>query len=128
MKTIKSPPQNILFSLVAIQPFPKNQKVALYFSKELKKYFSMSYGKNGIELSESDFSIIEKLKTIEEIEPLYFHDGSILNIDKRCSESILNLYENVSEGKSDFEDFIIHSDKHFLSILNYSVNRFKKET
>jgi hypothetical protein len=114
--------------LVAIQPFPKNQKVALYFSKELKKYFSMSYGKNGIELSESDFSIIEKLKTIEEIEPLYFHDGSILNIDKKCSEYMLNLYENISEGKSDFEEFILSSDKHFLSILNYSVNRFKKET
>lgn len=128
MKTIKSPPQNILFSLIAVQPFPKNQKVALYFSKELKKYFSMSYGKNGIELSESDFSIIEKLKNIEEVEPLYFNDGSTLNIDKKCSEYILNLYENISEGKSDFKEFIIQSDKHFLSILDYSINKFKKET
>jgi hypothetical protein len=41
---------------------------------------------------------------------------------------MLNLYENISEGKSDFEEFILSSDKHFLSILNYSVNRFKKET
>ena len=128
MKNLKSPPQNILFKLVSIQPFPKNQKVALYFSKELKKYFSMSYGKEGIELSESDFSIIEKLKNINDVEPLYFHDGSTLNIDKQCSEHVLDLYENITEGKSEFEDFVLSSDKHFLSILDYSINKFKKET
>lgn len=128
MKNLKSPPQNILFKLVSIQPFPKNQKVALYFSKDLKKYFSMSYGKEGIELTESDFSIIEKLKNIEDVEPLYFHDGSTLNIDKQCSEHVLDLYENITEGKSEFEDFVLSSDKHFLSILDYSINKFKKET
>lgn len=128
MKTLKSPPQNILFKLVSIQPFPKNQKVALYFSKELKKYFSMTYGKEGIELTESDFSIIEKLKNINDVEPLYFHDGSTLNIDKQCSEYVLDLYENITEGRSEFEDFILSSDKHFLSILDYSINKFKKGT
>ena len=88
----------------------------------------MSYGKEGIELSESDFSIIEKLKNINDVEPLYFHDGSTLNIDKQCSEHVLDLYENITEGKSEFEDFVLSSDKHFLSILDYSINKFKKET
>lgn len=127
MKMLKSPPQNIVFGLVSVQPFPKNQKVALYFSKELKKYFSMSYGKNGIELSESDFSIIDKLKNIDEVEPLHFNDGSTLNIDKQCADNIIEVYEDLTEGKSDFQEYILESDKHFLSILNYSVNKFKKE-
>ncbi len=126
MKSLKMPPNTLLFNLVAVQPFPKNQKVALYFCKDLKKYFSLNYGKEGIELSESDFSIIDKLKSIEEVEPLYFHDGSTLNIDEECSTNILKLYENLSEGKSDFENYILSSDKSFLKILDYSINKFQK--
>lgn len=126
-RALAEAPTTLMLQLKYVQPFPNGQKVALYFCPTIKKFFSFVYGKDGI-ITEEEFSIIEKLKTIEEVEPLYFHDGSTLNIDKQCSESILNLYENVSEGKSDFEDFIIQSDKHFLSILNYSVNRFKKET
>lgn len=122
MKTIKTPPSNLLFNLVAVQTFPRNQKVALYFCKELKKYFSLNYGKDGIELMESDFSVIDKLKSIEDVEPLYFHDGSTLNIDKECSENILTLYENISEGKSDFTDYIMESDTNFLKVLKFYIN------
>ncbi len=77
---------------------------------------------------ESDFSVIEKLKTIEDIEPLYFHDGSSLNIDKECSEHILETYNLLSEGKSEFEEYIMQSETNFLKILKYSVDKFKKET
>lgn len=128
MKTLKAPPPNLVFNLIAVQQFPKNQKVALYFCKDLKKYFSLSYGKEGIELMESANSIIEKLNAITNTEPLQFNDGSVLNIDKECSEHILDLYNNVSEGKDEFKEYISSSDKHFLSMLDYSVNKFKKET
>lgn len=127
MKQLKTPPNTLLFNLVAVQQFPKNQKVALYFCKDLKKYFSLNYGKEGIELSESDFSIINKLKNISDIEPLYFHDGSTLNINEECATNILKIYESLSEGKSEFEDYILSSDKNFLKLLDYSINKFQKE-
>ena len=109
------PPLTLMLQRKSIQNFPDNQKVALYYCRDLKKFFSLTYSKNGFEIMESDFSVIEKLKNIQEIEPLCFHDGSELNIDKRCSENILSLYENLSEGKEEFEDYILSSDKNFLS-------------
>lgn len=127
-KTLREPPVNLVLRRTAIQTFPGGQKVALYFCDQLKKYFSLNYGKSGIEIMESDFSVIEKLKTIEDIEPLYFHDGSHLNIDKECSEHILETYNLLSEGKSEFEEYIMESETNFLKILKYSVDKFKKET
>jgi hypothetical protein len=127
-KTLREPPVNLVLRRTAIQTFPGGQKVALYFCDQLKKYFSLNYGKSGIEIMESDFSVIEKLKTIEDIEPLYFHDGSSLNIDKECSEHILETYNLLSEGKSEFEEYIMQSETNFLKILKYSVDKFKKET
>lgn len=127
-KQIKQPLQQLTLRLDSVKTFPKGQKVALYFCLQLNKYFSLNYGKEGIELTESDFSVIEKLKTIEGIEPLHFNNGSILNIDKECSEHILELYEDLSEGKADFESFILESDTNFLKLLEYSTNKFNKET
>lgn len=126
-KKIKQPPPYLQFRLVTIQNFPNDQKVALYFCEQLHKYFSINYGKDGLQLMESDFSIIDKLKNIDEVEPFYFNDGSTLNIDKQCADHIIEVYEDLTEGKSDFQEYILESDKHFLSILNYSVNKFKKE-
>lgn len=127
-KTLREPPANLVLRRTAIQTFPGGQKVALYFCDQLKKYFSLNYGKSGIEIMESDFSVVEKLKTIEDVEPLYFHDGSSLNIDKECSEHILETYNLLSEGKAEFEEYIMESEENFLKILKYSVNKFKKET
>ena len=126
-KLIKEAPPNLYLRLVTIQNFPGGQKVALYFCEQLKKYFSINYGKTGIEIMESDFSIISKLKTIDEVERLNFHDGSALNIDKNCCTSVIELYEDITEGREEFEYYISQSDKNFLSILDYSVNKFKKE-
>lgn len=127
-RILKDPPQTLLLQKKVVQNFPNNQKVALYYCSALKKYFSLTYDKNGIELLETDFSIIDKLKTVEEVEPLHFHDGSELNIDKSCSEHIVKLYEELTEGKYEFEEYILSSDKNFLNILDYSVNKFKQET
>lgn len=127
-KTLKEPPVNLVLRRTAIQTFPGGQKVALYFCDQLKKYFSLNYGKSGLELTESDFSVIEKLQSIKDIEPLYFHDGSYLNIDKECSDHILEMYNLLSEGKPEFEEYIMESETNFLKILKYSVDKFKKET
>lgn len=127
-KTLREPPVNLLLRRTAIQTFPGGQKVALYFCNQLKKYFTLNYGKSGIEIMESDFSIIEKLKTIEDIEPLYFNDGSCINIDKECSENILAMYNHISAGKAEFEEYMMESEENFLKLLRYSVNKFNQET
>ena len=118
-------PATLMLQLKSVQPFPNGQKVALYFSPALKQYFSFVYGKNGI-ISE-EFSFIEKLKQIEEVESVIFNDGSSLNINKECAERILNIYESLEENKYDFEEYIIDSETNFLNALEYSVNKQKKE-
>lgn len=121
-----NPPQTLVLQKKTTQNFPNNQKVALYFCDALKKYFSLLYGPDNIQLSESDYSIINTLETITTIQSIIFNDGSSLNIDKVCSSKVLELYENLDEGKEEFENYIMESDSNFLKILDYSL-KFKKD-
>lgn len=123
-KFIKEAPANLMLSRTAIQTFPNGQKVALYFCNQLKKYFSLNYGKSGIELSES--SVIEYLKGINNVETIEFVDGTTLNIDNTCSNHIIALYEDISEGQEEFEQYIIQSDQNFLKLLDYSIKNIGK--
>jgi hypothetical protein len=126
-KVLREPPITLTLRRTAIQSFPGGQKVALYFCEQVKKYFSFTYGKKGIELME-EASIIDILKDIKEIQSINFNDGSSINIDEECCNRILELYEELDEGKEDFAAFIMESDRNFLKILDYSVNKYKKET
>lgn len=124
-KKIAEAPTNLMLQLKYVQPFPNGQKVALYFCPTIKKYFSFVYGKEGI-IAEEDFSIIDRLKTITDIESIYFNDGSSLNINEECANKILELFDN-TENKYEFEEYILESDSNFLNALEYSVNKHKQE-
>ncbi len=124
-KKIAEAPATLMLQLKYVQPFPNGQKVALYFSPTIKKFFSFVYGKEGI-ITEEEFSIINKLKSISEIESIHFNDGSSLNINEECASKILDLYDS-SENKYEFEEYILESETNFLSALEYSITKQKKE-
>ena len=124
-RVLAEAPTTLMLQLKYVQPFPNGQKVALYFCPTIKKFFSFVYGKEGI-IAEEDFSIIEKLKTISEIESIHFNDGSSLNINEECASKILELYDS-AENKFEFEEYILESEANFLNALEYSVTNLKKE-
>jgi len=124
-KVLAEAPPSLMLQLKYVQPFPNGQKVALYFCPTIKKFFSFVYGKEGI-IAEEDFSIISKLKSISDIESIYFDDGSSLNINEECASNILDLYNN-TENKYEFEQYILESDSNFLDALKYSVKHKKEE-
>jgi hypothetical protein len=124
-RVIAEAPNNLMLQLKYVQPFPNGQKVALYFCPTIKKYFSFVYGKEGI-IAEEEFSIINKLKSITDIEPIFFNDGSSLNINEECANKILELYES-SENKFEFEEYILESEANFLGALEYSVTKQTQE-
>lgn len=124
-KVLAEAPSTLMLQLKYVQPFPNGQKVALYFCPTIKKFFSFVYGKEGI-IAEEDFSIINKLKNITDIESIYFDNGSSLNINEECASNILDLYNN-TENKYEFEQYILESDSNFLDALEYSVKLKKEE-
>ena len=126
-RVIKDPPASLILNRKYIQQFPNGQKVAIYYCPNLKKNFSLTYDDTGYQLSESEFSIIEKLKSIEDVESISFFDGSDINVDTECSKYILQLYDSLEEGKEDLQEYILESEVNFLNILQYSVNKFKQE-
>jgi len=124
-RALAEAPTILMLQLKYVQPFPNGQKVALYFCPTIKKFFSFVYGKDGI-ITEEEFSIIEKLKSISEVESINFNDGSSLNINEECATKILELYDS-SENKYEFEEYILESETNFLSALEYSITKQKKE-
>lgn len=128
-KILKDLPTNLIFIKKAVQNFPNSQKVALYYCESLKKYFSITYDKNGLELCESDYSFIKDLYNIldeDDIKEIYFDNGLSLTINKECADLIIDLYEQLSEDKEEFETYIKESDQNFLNILDYSVRNKEK--
>lgn len=123
---IKDLPNTLIFRKKGVQQFPGNQKVALYYCESLKKYFSITYNKNGIGLTESEYSLIEDLKNLEEVQEISFENGISLNVNKDCADLIIDLYESLYEGKEEFENFIKESDQNFLNVLTYSVKNKEK--
>lgn len=120
-------PSTLQLQLKGVQNFPGNKKVALYFCPSIKKHFSFVFDKNGGGMMESYKFPMENLKNINGVHQLIFEDGSTLNIDEVCVNRILNLYDDLSEGKDEFVAFLGRSDSNFLSILDYSINKYKKD-
>ena len=124
-KVLAEAPTTLMLQLKYVQPFPNGQKVALYFCPTIKKFFSFVYGKDGI-IAEEDFSLMDKLKSISDVESIHFNDGSSLNINEECAINILELYNN-TENKYEFEQYLLESDSNFLDALQYSVKQKQEE-
>lgn len=122
-KVLKDLPNYLTLQKRSIQAFPDNQKVALYYCESLKKYFSLVYDKNGYQLLEHSQSVIKELQNVTEITSFNFDDGSMLNIDQECAAHILDLHEQLSEGHDELDGYLMESDKNFLGILKYAINR-----
>jgi hypothetical protein len=125
---LKDPPQTLILNRKYIQQLPNNQKVVIYHCPNLKRDFSLLYTKTGLQLSESEFSIVEVLRNLKEVETVQFNDGSEINIDEECSLNILKLYDSLEEGHKDMEEYLTTSENNFLKVLKYSVTKFKQET
>ena len=123
MKKLLDPPNVLTLIRKGTQTFTGDQKVALYYCEAVKKYFSFTYNKNGIELLESNISFIDQLRQINDISEIYFDDNSSLNINVECADHVLDLYEDISEGQDEFQEYLQKSKDNFLKILNYSINR-----
>lgn len=115
---IKEPPTYLNLQLKAIQNFPENQKVALYFCPAIKRYFSFVYGKEGV-LAENT-SIIAQLANIEDVQEIVFSDGSTMNVNEDIAAHILELYEN-TDDKIELDTFMSETEDNFLSTLEYCV-------
>ena len=123
MKKLLDPPNVLTLIKKCTQSFSGDRKVALYYCEAVKKYFSFTYNKNGIELLESNISFIDQLRQINDISEIYFEDASSLNINSECAHHILKLYDEIYEDQDEFQEYIQESKENFLKVLNYSVNR-----
>lgn len=123
MKKLVDPPNILTLYKKGVQSFTGDQKVALYYCEAVKKYFSFTYNKNGMELMESDYSFIHMLSNISDVSEIYFNNNKKLNINSECSGHIINLYNKLSEGQEEFIEYIQESDENFLKILTYAINR-----
>jgi hypothetical protein len=126
-KVISELPNLLMFQKKAVQSFPDNQKVALYYCESLKRYYSVTYNKKGIQLSEMvDHCIIDEMDNVKEISQFFFDDGSSLNIDETCANNIINVYNDLlEEDETEFVNYLKSSDSNFLNVLKFAINRNK---
>lgn len=113
----KTLPQVLLLKRKFIQKFPNGIDVGLYYSEELKQYFSVPLQDSLNALTkESIIETLTKISETDEISEILFEDSSELNINKECADIVL---EYINEH---LDEDITSSDKAFLDILSKATN------
>lgn len=117
---LKDFPGTLILQRKSISQFPNGPKVALYYADKIKKYFTVTLEDSQLQ-SEEFLNILENVD--EEVTEISFNDESTLNINKECSDIVLEYLNNINtEEKQILEQYILESSTNFLEVLEIAVN------
>lgn len=114
-------PGTLILQRKSISQFSNGPKVALYYSDKLKKYFTVTLDEKQQLQSEDFLNILEDFD--EDVTEISFNDDTKLNINKECSNLVLEYLNNINiEEKEILEQYILESSDNFLEVLEIAVN------
>jgi len=132
----KDPPFVMLLKRKAIRVYPDKTKVALYYNKQLDKYFSVPYGPGvnanvqaeEVELEEAVDAIgqLQKIKDSHSHGTVNHKDGTASKIDVQTAHAILTVHKNLNdENKKKFSDMVARSSHHLQKAADFSWKQMK---
>jgi hypothetical protein len=114
-------PGTLILQRKSISQFSNGPKVALYYADKLKKYFTVTLDDKQQLQSEDFLSMLENFD--EDVTEISFNDDTKLNINKECSNLVLEYLNNINiEEKEILEQYILESSDNFLEVLEIAVN------
>jgi len=133
----KDPPFVLMLKRRAIRLYPDKTKVALYYNKQLDKYFSVPYG-SGVESPaiQSEQSQIEeavdaigqlqKIKDSHSIGTVRHKDGTASKVDVQTAHAVLTIHKNLNdENKKKFADMVARSSHHMKKAADFAFSKVK---
>jgi hypothetical protein len=132
---MEDPPFVLMLKRKAIRMYPNKTKVALYYNKQLDKYFSIPYG-TGVssplqaeeveELQESVMDQLHKIVANKQANTVKFADGSTRKVDHYTASAITQVHKAVNdENKKKLSDMVHKSPAHLMKVADFAFSKAK---
>jgi hypothetical protein len=126
------PPVVLMLKRKAVRLYPDGQKVALYYNKQLEKYFSVPYGLESVvqaeevALEESVMDTLHKIVKEKQAQPVKFGSGHSRKIDGYTASAITQVHNALNdENKKKFSDLVHKSPEHFEKASAFAFKHVK---
>lgn len=131
--TPEDPPFTLLLRRKAIRLYPDKTKVAMYYSKQLDKYFTVPYGPEVSSVIQSEEYIEEavmdqlhKIVDGKQAQRVKFGDGSSRTIDHFTASAITQVHKNLNdENKKKIADMVHKSPAHLARVADFAFKKSK---
>jgi len=132
---VDDPPFVLMLKRKAIRLYPNKTKVALYYNKQLDKYFSVPYGKNidaAVQSEEVEYieeAVMDQLHKIvsnKQANSVKFADGSTRKVDHFTASAITQVHKALNdENKKKFADMVHKSPAHLAKASDFAFKHAK---
>lgn len=126
------PPVVLMLKRKAVRLYPDGQKVALYYNKQLEKYFSVPYGLESVvqaeevALEESVMDTLHKIVKEKQAQPVKFASGHSRKVDGYTASAITQVHKALNdENKKKFSDLVHKSPEHFQKATAFAFKHVK---
>ena len=139
------PPFVLMLKRKAIRLYPNKARVALYYNKQLDKYFTIPYGE-GIDAPLQAEEVVEEavdaIGQLQKIQDTHQHfsgpilkklngvvkhkDGTATKVDAQTARAVLMVHKSLNdENKKKFADMVARSSHHMQKAAEFAVSKVK---
>lgn len=126
------PPVVLMLKRKAVRLYPDGQKVALYYNKQLDKYFSVPYEIDSVvqaeevQLEESVMDSLHKIVAGKQANSVKFASGHSRKIDHYTASAITQVHKALNDdNKKKFADLVHKSPEHFQKAAAFAFKHAK---
>ncbi len=129
------PPFVLMLKRKAVRIYPDNTKIALYYNKQLNKYFSVPYGTptdsaiQAEEVEQVEEAVMDTLHRIvnnKSAQTVKFASGETRKVDHFTASAITQVHKAVNdENKKKLADMVHKSPAHFEKVASFAFSKAK---
>jgi hypothetical protein len=141
----EDPPFVLMLKRKAIRLYPNKTRVALYYNKQLDKYFTIPYGKgvdSPLQAEETIKEAVDAIGQLQKIQDTHQHfsgpilkklngvvrhkDGSASKVDAQTARAVLMVHKSLNDdNKKKFADMVSRSAHHMQKAAEFAVSKVK---
>lgn len=130
-----TPPYVLLLKRKAIRLYPDGTKIALYYNKQINKFFSVPYDTpidvasiqaEEVEITEAVMDTLHKIVKDKQTQSVKFASGHTRKVDHFTASALTQVHNALNdENKKKFADMVHKSPEHFMKASDFAFKRAK---
>ena len=129
-----TPPYVLLLKRKAIRLYPDGTKIALYYNKQINKFFSVPYDTptgtaiqaEEVEITEAVMDQLHKIVNDKQAQSVKFASGHTRKIDHFTASALTQVHNALNDdNKKKFADLVHKSPEHFMKASDFAFKHAK---